>query len=99
MKVPVWEDMAPSSRFIRLLGDYEIPEHIGYSLLFSHEGNRILQGEPNDGAVSIRSMLAPSMQDRADDLLGIDADHVGIISHPRTLEKLANILKRYVITD
>lgn len=99
VKVPVWEDMAPSSRFIRLLGDYEIPEHIGYSLFFSHEGNSILQGEPNDGSVSIRSMLAPRMQDRADDLFGIDADHVGIMSHGRTMQKLKRILQRYTNAD
>lgn len=97
--VPVWQDMAPSSQFISLLGDYEIPEHIGYSLLFSHEGNSILQGEPNDGAVSIRSMLEPRMQDRADDLFGIDADHVGIMSHGRTIQKLNHILERYTNTD
>ncbi len=95
VKVPVWQDMAPSSRFIKLLGKYQIPEHVGYSLLFSHEGNSLLQGEPNDGSVSIRSMLDPRMQDRADDVFGIDADHVGIMSHRRTMDKIESVLDRY----
>jgi len=84
--VPVWEDLSPSSRFIRLLGKYEIPQHIDYTMLFSHSGNSLLQSEQNDGSVSLESMLDPRMQDRAKSFVGVDADHVGIVSHERTVK-------------
>ncbi len=92
VEVPVWQDIAPSSRFIRLLRTFELPAPIDYTMLFSHEGNSLLQGEPNDGVVALRSQLDPLMQDRAQRLVGVDEDHVGILTHPRTIAAIEQAL-------
>lgn len=91
---PVWEDIAPSSEFIRLLGEFELPPHVTYSMLFSHKGNSLLQGEPNDGVVALKSQLDPRMQDRAEHFIGVAADHTGIVTHPRTIRVLNDTLQQ-----
>lgn len=92
---PVWEDIAPSSEFIRLLGDFQLPEHIDYTLLFSHKGNSLMQGEPNDGVVALKSQLDPRMQDRAQQFVGVAADHTRILTHERTIKVLQEALARF----
>ncbi len=89
---PVWEDMAPDSEFIRELSAYELPSELEYTLLFSHGGNSVLLPDANDGVVSLDSQLFPPMQDRADHLIGVSQDHVGILPTDRTVEIVGRLL-------
>lgn len=90
---PVWTDLAPKSRFISRLADYSLPEEVDYTLFFSHGGSSRLSADSNDGAVSLDSQLDPGMQDRADQLIGVSQDHVGILRDRRTLGALSTLLQ------
>ncbi len=89
---PVWEDLAPKSRFLSSLSEYTLPPQIDYTLFFSHGGSRRLSADSNDGAVSLDSQLDPGMQDRANQLIGVSQDHAGILRDQRTLTALDNLL-------
>lgn len=89
---PVWKDLAPGSRFIRELEQYALPPHLEYTMIFGYGGNNPVLGEANDGAVSLDSQLSPSMQDRADTLIGVSQDHVGILPDDRTIGFVGEIL-------
>jgi hypothetical protein len=51
--------------------------------------------ESVDGVVAMKSQLREEATDRASSLHAIDADHAGILSHPRTLRDLNEILASF----
>lgn len=89
---PVWEDLAPKSRFLKKLAEYSLPEAVDYTLFFSHGGSSRLSADSNDGAVSLDSQLDPGMQDRADQLIGVSAGHIDILASKRTLFAVEKLL-------
>ena len=48
--------------------------------------------DENDGVVSVPSQLLPEVQDVAASVLGVYADHMGILASPISLRRLENSL-------
>jgi len=99
--VDSWRDMAPDSDFQRgLLYDdpdaklhpKRFPDHVSHHLLFGYKRNEGSLGASSDGVISVASQLLPAAQLGADEVFGIDASHVGILSASATAEKLNEIL-------
>lgn len=82
--VPAWRDLDPNSAFIRDLHDAAWPEHVPWWLVFTY-----LPGEDSDGVVPIDHQLSPRLQDQAGAVFGVEASHVGVLSDPVLLERLA----------
>jgi pimeloyl-ACP methyl ester carboxylesterase len=88
-----WEEMRPSSTFIRQLFAEPLPDHIRYCLLFSYAGNNSLMRGINDGTVTIASELRYAAQDEADAVLGLEESHDSILRSARTSRLLNRTLE------
>ncbi|HEY7690147.1 MAG TPA: hypothetical protein VH835_15720 [Dongiaceae bacterium] len=94
--VRVWYDMAPGSDYQNSLyfQDPEmrtthrpLPAGTEFHMLFSY-----LDGETDDGAVTVFSQLLWDAQRDAEQVYGINNTHVGILSDERTIEILNGLL-------
>jgi pimeloyl-ACP methyl ester carboxylesterase len=99
--VPSWLDVAPGSAFLdglffedpgRRLRPHPLPAHTAFHLLFGYRRNPLRLGPSEDGVVTLESELRLEAQREARSLLGVDADHVGILGRPETGRRLAEIL-------
>jgi pimeloyl-ACP methyl ester carboxylesterase len=88
---PSWFDMAPGSPFLAALFAQPLPEDTAFDLLFAY-GGRPRGGPSNDGVVTIASQLAPSAQDQAQRVFGIDAGHAAVLREPETAHELNALL-------
>jgi len=91
--VPSWRDMAPDSDYLKEILSKPLPKGTRHDMLFSYKssGGFGLPDE-NDGVVSVPSQLLPDVQDVAASVLGVYADHMGILSSPITLQRLESSL-------
>lgn len=78
--VPVWYDMAPQSDYLNRLLLTPLPNHIKHILVFGFRQKDMLGFQTNDGTVSIESMLAPTAQQNAFKVIGLNEDHMSILS-------------------
>ena len=95
--VPSWYDMLPDNPFITHLFSQSLPAETRHHLFFSFEGKggSPFKSQNTDGAVSIESQLSIAAQTQASALIGVPADHVGILSHPFAIEQFNAILQSY----
>jgi len=89
---PSWYDMAPGSPLLEGLLQPPLPAALAHHLLFSYGGGTALFGEPNDGAVTLASQLAPPAQQQAVKVMGFNASHAGILTDPAVSAELNRIL-------
>ena len=91
--VPSWRDMAPGSDYLKEIVSKPLPKGTRHDMLFSYKssGGFGLPDE-NDGVVSVPSQLLPEVQDVAASVLGVYADHMGILASPISLRRLENSL-------
>jgi pimeloyl-ACP methyl ester carboxylesterase len=93
--MPSWFDLSPGSPFLRDLFATPLPPEIPYHLVFSfRRGN--LPGTSSDGVVPLRSQLVKQAQAQACHMLGVDANHLDVVSHPDTIEALNAALEEHV---
>ena len=94
--IPSWYDMVPGSPFQKNLATIPLPSETEHYLLFAYQGkSSLFPGHVNnDGAVTISSQLNMPIQKQAGQVIGIDADHVGILSDTNTLFFLNQILEQ-----
>ena len=100
--LPVWKDMSPNSEFLENLfvTDHgasvigQLPESTRMHLLFSYQGGDRLTWGTTDGVISMASLLRSEAQQSASRVYGVDATHIGILSHPEALEMVNNILNQ-----
>ncbi|MCP3901920.1 MAG: alpha/beta hydrolase, partial [Desulfobacteraceae bacterium] len=92
VQVPCWEDVATNSQFLKDLYSTKMPEQIQFYLFFGYAGNNRIYKDPNDGAISLKSQLDPKIKKEATLTLGIDADHVSILSSKEMLKKYTEVL-------
>ncbi len=98
--VDAWLDMRPKSDFLKGLfyepSDGErartLPEHLAFHMLFGFARRSRSFGPSGDGVLSLASMARSEAVSEARSILPIDADHVGILHHPRASSRLAAIL-------
>ncbi|VGO12869.1 hypothetical protein PDESU_01423 [Pontiella desulfatans] len=88
--VPCWYDMVPGSAFLRNLEEQPLPAETGHHLFFAYRGKATLAMKHvnNDGVVTLRSQLSSRIQAGATRVVGIDADHVEILSAPESLKTM-----------
>lgn len=91
--VPSWRDMAPGSAYLTEILSTPLPAGTRHDMLFSYKssGGIGLPSE-NDGVVAVPSELLPEVQDIAASVLGVYADHMGILSSPITLQRVERSL-------
>lgn len=88
-----WLDMAPGSPFLRELPTVRRPADIRYTLFFGYGGRSRFVPGSNDGVVSLRSVLPPDIQSRADFTFGFDEDHSSILKSSAMIDKLQQRMK------
>lgn len=89
---PSWYDMAPGSPLLDALLRPPLPSEVSHHLLFTYGGGAAWLGEPNDGAVTLASQLAPRAQQQAVKVLGFNASHSGVLTDPAVSEEINRIL-------
>lgn len=88
-----WLDMAPGSPYLSELTVVRRPPDIRYTLFFGYGGRSRFASGNNDGIVSLRSVLPPEIQSRANFIFGFDEDHTSILSSDAMIEKLQMRMK------
>ncbi len=90
--VPVWADLVPGSSFLSGLYDRPLPDDLHYYLLFGYSGGSAFVRGPDDGTVSIPSMLAEQVQDDARMMYGLAENHMSILESEKTFAIIRKIL-------
>ena len=89
--MPVWNDMAPGSEFLREIFSKDLL--MPHFLLFSFRGGASLFHGNNDGVVSIKSQLRSEAQISARLVRGFDADHTGILRDSSAIKTVHHLLE------
>jgi pimeloyl-ACP methyl ester carboxylesterase len=96
-----WEGVAPDSRFLDEIfysgppaarEERRLPEGTDHHLIFGFRRNSLLPGVSGDGVITLESQLRPEAQAQARTVIGVNADHTGILRHPATSRHLNAIL-------
>ncbi len=96
---PSFQDMSPSSDFLRRLF-YEdearrvpraLPHPVEFHMLFGYR-MRSRSRIANDGTVSVASQAQPEAQQQAQSVRALDAGHVDILENQETLERMSQLL-------
>jgi len=90
--VPVWNDLSPSSIYLKDLFIEEPYEDLRVNLLFAFKRDNLIGSENSDGAVSLSSQLRHDAQIQASKIMCFNKGHVGVLSDPLLLEAVNNIL-------
>lgn len=93
--VPAWNDIVPSSEFIKNTSPKDIGDRIPFYLFFSFKGDRKPFRFNNDNVITLRSALRWNMERRATKVYGFDTAHADILRFPETIETCNEIFKRY----
>jgi pimeloyl-ACP methyl ester carboxylesterase len=84
--MPCWFDLAPGSAFLKTLFARPLPDDLPYFLFFAHGSG------DGDGTVSLSSQIRVEAQRQARTVVGINSDHVGILSDEETLWRFNRLL-------
>lgn len=79
--MPVWRSMSPEGAFLSELFAAPLPQHARHHMVFGYQ-NAGVGRSSGDGTVPLQSQLRLEAQAQAASMLGLDADHVGILRHP-----------------
>lgn len=84
--VPSWRDMVSGSEFQRSIFSKRLRGHVDHLLLYGTRASfSLVLPRENDGTVSVASQVAPAARADAVNIIGFDADHVGILSLPEVV--------------
>ena len=92
--IPVWNDMAPQSQFIKKLFDTKYKNSPKHTLFFGFKGTSLFVSENSDGVVSINTQLRAIAQDEAYIVKGFNEDHMSILQNRELIYSINNILSR-----
>ena len=93
--IPCWDDLMPSSKFIKDLTPKAIGDKIPYYLLFSYRGDRKPFRLNNDNIVYLDSELRFDMQQRAEKIYGFNFSHTQILHHKDVINTCNKIFETY----
>lgn len=85
--VPAWNDVTPSSTFLRTIHDWTWPKDIPFHLVFSFKN-----GSDGDGLVSLGSQIPYKTQVESTRMYGFNNDHVGTLNDPDLLVLFSKLL-------
>ncbi len=93
--VPSWRDMVSGSEFQKVILSKPLRGKIDYLLVYgNHSSFSMVLPDRNDGTVSVASELTPGARADATEIVGFDADHVGILSLPEVVRTVEAFLGR-----
>jgi len=92
--IPCWEDMAPGSDFLKRW--HTTPMPVPHQLVFAYRNEKKMSSGSSDGTISLASQLYQPVQEQAIRLLGVDANHVGVLEHPDLLKRFDDLLEEAV---
>lgn len=91
--VPSWRDMVTGSDFQKAVLSRPLKGRVDHLLIYGHHSSRsLVLPDENDGTVSVVSELAPAAKADALNVVGFDADHVGILSRPDVVQLVQEFL-------
>jgi hypothetical protein len=91
--VPSWRDMVAGSEFQKAILSKPLRGYVDHLLLYgTHSSNSLVLPHENDGTVSVASQLAPAARADAVQVVGFDADHMGILSLPEVVHTVEAFL-------
>ncbi len=85
--VPVWQDVATDSEFVRNLAASGWPAQVPYHVVFSYSGS-----DSGDGTVPLESQIPLGLQAEATRLHGFKDSHAGTLRAPAFFALLRNLL-------
>ena len=87
--------MAPDSDYLKAILSEPLPAGTRHDMLFSYKSSGgVGLPDENDGVVSVPSQLLPQVQEAAASVLGVYADHMGILASRITLQRIETSLAR-----
>ena len=91
---PAWDDLAPTSGFIRRVNATPFPRRLAFYMFFGARGRPSIFSVlgNNDGRLTIDSMMDTPLAASARDTFGFYEDHASILVAPRVLERLQTVL-------
>jgi len=89
--IPCWNDIVPSSAFIKSLNAADLNE-IPYYLLFTYKGDRKPFRINNDTTISIASQLKMDFQLKAKKIYGFNDHHAAILKDDKAISIINSIL-------
>lgn len=90
--IPSWKDVVPDSEYIKRIFATKIDPAIRYYLFFSHKGGGSLFRPNNDNTVTLESMLDLRAQADALKVIGLNEDHISILSSPEMMAQFKAIM-------
>jgi pimeloyl-ACP methyl ester carboxylesterase len=95
---PAWDDLAPNSAFMHRIRSTRFPADLHFYLFFGARSSSRLMGAlgNNDGVLSIESICGSPVTAWARDVFGFYEDHTSILSAPRVLSRVENVLNTEV---
>jgi pimeloyl-ACP methyl ester carboxylesterase len=91
---PAWDDLIPSSGFIRKVQSTPFPRGLSFYLFFGARSSQRLMAAlgNNDGVLTLASMCDTPVTQAASDVFGFYEDHTSILAAPQMLRRLETIL-------
>lgn len=90
--IPVWNSMAPGSRFLSGLFGEALPPSVPHNLVFGFRNNVLVGRTSGDGTVSLASQLRLDAQNQASSMRGFDEDHLSILESDAVLAHVGQLL-------
>jgi pimeloyl-ACP methyl ester carboxylesterase len=92
--IPCWNDIVPSSAFIKNTKASDL-DGIPYYMLFTYKGDRKPFRINNDTTISIASQLKMEFQLKAEKVYGFNDHHAAILHDITAIDIINSILKKY----
>jgi pimeloyl-ACP methyl ester carboxylesterase len=89
-----WDDLAPTSSFIRRINTTPFPDRLAFYMFFGARGGRSMFSVlgNHDGRLTVDSMMNTPLAQAAEDTFGFYEDHVSILAAPRVFQRLDAVL-------
>lgn len=93
--LPAWRDLNPHGEYIHNLYRNPLPEFIDHQLYYAYETAQDLQSDKgSDGVVPLSSQKYPMAQQQAQNVLGFEATHTGILKNEAVLQQVATQISK-----
>lgn len=93
--LPSWQDLDPSSRFIKNLYRKPLPTFVNHQLFYAYKNSGTLKlGENSDGVVPLSSQLHHQAQQQSSKQHGFDSGHLDILENEEMNRLLLNSINQ-----
>ena len=92
--MPVWRNLLPGGPFLAGLFDDPLPPRASLHLAFAFRNVVSANGQPGDGAVSLKTQLRPEAQREAKSMRGFNESHLSVLDSADVHQYVNAILAR-----